>query len=76
MSGAPRALFHSNDMSYVAHTFSGGVSLLAKQSDNRLLLDERITTGEDVRTGTHAIEDLGLHIPGEPGGLHLHITTS
>jgi arylesterase/paraoxonase len=46
INGIARSPFHSNDTFYVAHTFLGGVSLLTKQSDNRLLLDEHISTGE------------------------------
>ena len=50
VNGIARSPFHSNDTFYVAHSFLGGVSLFTKQSDNRLLLDEHIKTGEDVRT--------------------------
>ena len=45
-NGIARSPFHSNDTFYVAHTFLGGVSLFTRQSDNRLLLDEQIPTGE------------------------------
>ena len=48
INGIARSPFHSNDTFYVAHTFLGGVSLLTKQSDNRLLLDEHINTGERI----------------------------
>jgi len=48
VNGIARSPFHSNDTFYVAHSFLGGVSLLSRQSDNRLLLDEHIKIGERV----------------------------
>ena len=48
INGIARSPFHSNDTFYVAHTFLGGVSLFTRQSDNRLLLDEHINTGERI----------------------------
>lgn len=48
INGIARSPFHSNDTFYVAHTFLGGVSLFTRQSDNRLLLDEHISTGESI----------------------------
>jgi len=48
INGIARSPFRSNDTFYVAHTFLGGVSLFTRQSDNRLLLDEHITTGEPI----------------------------
>ena len=50
VNGIARPPSQSNDTFYVAHTFLGGVSLFTKQSDNRLLLDEHIKTGEHTRT--------------------------
>lgn len=48
INGIARSPFASNDTFYVAHSFLGGVSLFTRQSDNRLLLDEHINTGEGV----------------------------
>ena len=53
INGIARSPFPSNDTFYVAHTLLGGVSLLTRQSDNRLLLDEHIDTGE--RTPNHTL---------------------
>ena len=50
INGIARSPFHFNDTFYVAHTLLGGVSLFTRQSDNRLLLDEHIKTGECIRT--------------------------
>jgi len=55
-NGIARSPFHSNDTFYVAHTFLGGVSLFTKQSDNRLLLDEHIATGECTQNRTLIVD--------------------
>ena len=45
-NGIARSPFRSNETFYVAHTFGSGVGLFTRQSDNRLLLDEHINSGE------------------------------